>query len=201
MVYNYTSVQIVETLERFLRAPDSPALMHHQILHKAIRFVQPQHDESTSSILQKCPLLPMTLLVEIFEEVHDLEVPNDFESLCLHAIYVAINAIQTSNDSNAPATCIVCGGIHRFDSCKVLKNTDFLCGDYIHYCQQLRRNIASRAASFPGTSGDFPLPHASGDVTLPRAPDHTLEATPIDLPLEQHSSDDESVTDFQNACC
>ena len=130
--------------------------------------------------------------MEIFEGVHDLEVPNDLESLRLHAIYVAaINAVQASNDRNAPAICIVCGGIHRFDNCDVLKNTDFLRGHYIRYCQQLRRDTASRAAAFPNTSGDVPLT---------RAPVHTLEAAPVDLPLENlHGSDGESVMDFQNA--
>ena len=130
--------------------------------------------------------------MEILEGVHDLEVPNDLESLRLHAIYVAaINAVQASNDHNAPAICIVCGGIHRFDSCDVLKNTDFLRGHYIRYCQQLRRDTASRAAAFPNTSGDVPLT---------RAPVHTLETAPVDLPLENlHVSDGESVTDFQNA--
>ena len=131
---------------------------------------------------------PDDSLMEIVKEVYDLEVPNDSESLRLHAIYVAtINAVQASNDHNATTSCIVCGGTHRFDSCDVLKNTDFLRGHYIRYCQQLRRDTASRAASFPGTTGDVPLP---------RAPVHTLEATSADLPLEQHSSDDESVTDM-----
>ena len=74
---------------------------------------------------------------------------------------------------------------------KTLKKTDFLHGHYIRYCQQLRRDTASRAAAFPNTSGD---------VLVTRAPVHTLEAAPVDLPLENlHGSDGESVTDFQNA--
>ena len=64
-------------------------------------------------------------------ELHTLNVPEDLGSLLVHSLYArALFAIQASTNRDAPATCIVCCGTHRFDGCDVLTNTEFLHSHY-----------------------------------------------------------------------
>jgi hypothetical protein len=45
------------------------------------------------------------------------------------------------------------GPPHRFDECKILANTEFLRGHYIRFCQQMKREAASRASAFNNNGG------------------------------------------------
>ena len=81
----------------------------------------------------------------------------------------------------------VCGGTHRFDGCEILKNTEFLRGHYIRYCQQARRDTASRATSFPGTNGEIPTQHAR------------VNAIGLVYPAPSDHDDYDDGRDFQNA--
>ena len=133
LAYKYTSEQILETLETFLRAADSPATVstYQNVARLAL--------STSRTVLPPAHTIDANAFSDTVQELLTLDVPDDPESTRVHSLYArALYAIQASTNHNAPANCIVCGGIHRFDGCDVLKNTEFLRGHYIQYCQQVR---------------------------------------------------------------
>ena len=202
--YKYTSAQIVETLESFLSAADSPALAPpapsgpvrastrtspRRVNQLAVSSAD---DDSTPALAESGSAGSDDSLSDLMEELHTMDIPDDLESFRVHALYArSIYALQAS-PNQAPTTCIVCGGTHRFDGCPVLQNTEFLHGHYIWYCQQARRDASTRAAAFPGTSGEVPPP-------VPRARVNALAVTDAtaSLPSSEGSDSEDDTRDFQ----
>jgi hypothetical protein len=170
LAYKYHGSQLVETLEKFLMAPDSPVLQERAESRNRKPF-----RATTPSRPFRRALAPVNALAYISSaDCSDddssangsaTDVDNDdddLEQLGLNAI----NAPATGNDAvtyhryaaavhqitqdpssaNAP-DCIACGGKHRFDKCSVLNNTDFLRGHYVRLCQLIKRDSAAKSAA------------------------------------------------------
>lgn len=207
--HKYTSEQIVETLETFLQAPDSPLIAAQRAeAQQAARASttgrapdtrQPSNRSSTNRRPSRrgvnalgvqdedVPDLAATStddsLDQFASELLTMEVPDDPEARKVHTLYAA--SLYRIDASKPNQKCIVCGGQHVFDGCEILKNTDFLRGHYIRYCQQIRRDAASRAQAFPGTAG-----------AIPGAP---INAIGGDFHPESPDSDTDDEQDFQTA--
>ena len=161
----YTSDQILETLEIFLSAADSPAVVstYQRVAQPTLSTPRTEaHPPRTvahpARPARRVNAIAADAFSDTVQELLTLDVPDDPESTRVHSLYArALYAIQASTNHNAPANCIVCGGTHRFDGCDVLKNTEFLRSHYIRYCQQIRRDATIRAAAFHGTNGEIPV--------------------------------------------
>jgi hypothetical protein len=53
-------------------------------------------------------------------------------------------AIHASQNRDAPQECLICGGIHTFDDCPILKDHEFLKNHYIRACQMLKQDARHR---------------------------------------------------------
>ena len=185
--YKYTSGQILETLTSFLTMADSPAMetsspsrpppssssstTNRGYQRPSSRRVQALTVEDASSDA----VVRDETLDEIIQDLHTLEIPDDFESFRVHTLYTrALYAMQAAPSRDPTSPCIVCAGTHRFNSCPILKNTEFLRGHYIRFCQQARRDATLRASAFPGTNGEIPTPRArvNAILALPAATDY-----------------------------
>jgi len=191
LAYKYRGTQIVETIEKFLQAPDSP--MHSAVSKNSKPFHNKPFNNKpkTNKPFRKPPQATMVNQLDI-EGAKDtpidddpaptldtLEIPADDQDRELYHIYCASVLKIGANPADATASkCIVCGDTHRFDKCPILQNTAFLKQHYIRFCQQLRREAAARNKTFPGND-------------QPPAP-KTATVNFIDT---QDSDDDES--DFQ----
>ena len=191
LAYKYTAAQVVETLNTFLNEPDSPANDERRTaLSTTYRQPPPGNNASSTTRRQpsmrnrrqgdrRVPINPILVdgddtpdlsltdsddsYQSLYSELRDMDVPDAPDARFTHAAFTAmINRVQSQPlDANAPMQCIVCGQNHRFDSCEVLKDTDFLKSHYIRFCQQLRREASARAASFRGPAGNLPAPSTS----------------------------------------
>jgi hypothetical protein len=75
-----------------------------------------------------------------------------------HQYCATVHRIHTNPGQATSSSCIVCGDTHRFDAaCPILKNTEFLCLHYIHYCQHLKRDASAHATTFKTPSPDRPV--------------------------------------------
>jgi hypothetical protein len=83
---------------------------------------------------------------ELHNELGDMDIPADVESLRVHALCAAAIRRVGAENVNSPQQCIVCNGHHRFDQCEVLNNTNFLRSHCIRFCQQVRRDAAARSS-------------------------------------------------------
>ena len=68
-----------------------------------------------------------------------------------HAYTACIYRIKAQPTAASQKPCILCGGTHKFDECKILQNTESLRGHYIRFCQQIHREASARTSTFPGT--------------------------------------------------
>ena len=120
------------------------------------RVVQNNQEPETAVVTEDSPD-DDTTIEDLKLELYDMDIPDTREALRIHSLYSAsIHKVDTSSNVANEQTCIVCNGKHRFDNCEVLKNTDFLKGHYIRYCQSLRREASSRASAFDGSAGTLP---------------------------------------------
>jgi len=187
LLHKYTADQIVETLSTWLRSPSSPEIAAARAPPARAprgRSVNPvdtftNMDDSWDNVLAELP---------------NIQVPDDHYSRQLHALYVgAISTSPSTQDNQHPSNCIVCNGPHRFDTCPVLADAEFLRGHYIRYCQHLRRDAASRSAAFSGTAGSVPGV-APSRVTRPVS---LLDIYDAAAPLADVPVDDPDALDFQ----
>ena len=118
-----------------------------------------------------------------------MAIPDDPQAQEIAALYHAsIYKIKTTPNPVNPLQCIVCNGMHRFDKCEVLQNTDFLRGHYIRFCQQLRREMQSRASTF----GDALVPPTSTSINFVDGADAIAEEA-----HHSESDDEDNRPDFQ----
>jgi hypothetical protein len=91
------------------------------------------------------------------QELQEIDPGTELDARKVHSLYTAsIYKIAAEGLQSGNQTCIVCNGQHRFDGCDVLKNTKFLQGHYIRYCQQLRREASARDAALNGNAASTP---------------------------------------------
>ena len=91
------------------------------------------------------------------QELREINPGTEPDAHRIHSLYTAsIYKIAAEGHHSGNQTCIVCDGQHRFDGCEVLKNTKFLQGHYIRYCQQLRKEANARAAALRGDAAPNP---------------------------------------------
>jgi hypothetical protein len=222
----YRGSQLIETIQKKLLAPDSPAL--------AARAPVPAPANSSTArppFARRPPFVPRAapiqqLIVASPDDyaVHDSAAdpspePPDFDPTTYdeqpsfgpspalaslfsiqapdtpsdRAIYhrycALVHRIHADPESDRLA-CLVCGATHRFDSCPVLANVDFLKSHYIRYCQQLRRDSAARASTFPSTPNIPPAPQPPST----RRPVNLIGTSSPD-PFSGHSNDGDSDSD------
>ena len=213
LAHKYKGNQVIETLETFLQAPDSPTMLPPPTTPRPPSAQQRTSSaQRTSSIPRppaRSPRRVQAIAVDDNEDVPNLASVTSDESLesleqellqmemsdepevrKIQALYTtSIFKIKTGAIDPSNQTCIVCDGQHRFDGCDVLKNTDFLRGHYIRYCQQLRRDAASRAATFPGSVG--PIPGGQ------QRPVNFVDAHLVDNTHDDTDTDGEDPQDFQ----
>ena len=99
-----------------------------------------------------------------------------------------MNEVQARPQSASSQPCIVCNGNHRFDTCDVLNNTQFIRQHYIRFCQQLRREAAARSDAFQGQAAETPMM---------RRPVNFLDQFEIEDENESEESDFDPSADFQ----
>jgi len=111
-----------------------------------------------------------------------------------HRYCASVYRIHADPDADRLA-CLVCGATHRFDSCPVLANVDFLKSHYIRYCQQLRRDSAARSTAFPSA------PSVPAAAPPSRRAVNPIYAAADAAPLSSHppydSDSDSDDQDFQ----
>ena len=183
--YKYTGAQIVETLNKFLSAADSPLVLERQRERTrpatgppAFRAPAPGRAPTRSRPPQRrsTPVNNITTtdddadppdlsitdsedsLDHVYSDIRAMDnVDDPTDRFTLNAFSAMINRVQTQAvDPSTSLSCIVCGENHRFDKCDVLNNHEFLKSHYIRYCQQIRRDASARAASFSGSAGAIP---------------------------------------------
>ena len=204
LAYKYTSEQIIETLEIFLGAADSPAIvsMYQDAARPALSTPRPAASPARTAAppvrnARRVNAIDADLFSDTVQELLTLDVPDDPESTRVHSLYArALYAIQASTNHNAPTNCIVCGGTHRFDGCDVLKNTEFLRSHYIRYCQQVRRDAAIRAAAFNGTNGEVLVPQSRVNAIQI---DELVDGPLVDGPLHTPDAEPGTASDFCDA--
>jgi hypothetical protein len=213
LAHKYRGNQVIETLETFLQAPDSPTMLAPPTTPRPPSTQQRTSSAQRTSAIPRPPARSprrvQAIAVDDNEDVPDLASVTSDESLesleqellqmemsdepevrKIQALYTtSIFKIKTGAIDPSNQTCIVCDGQHRFDGCDVLKNTDFLRGHYIRYCQQLRRDAASRAATFPGSVGTIP--------GRQQQPVNFVDAHLVDNTHEDEDTDGEDPQDFQ----
>jgi hypothetical protein len=114
--------------------------------------------------------------------LYSITAPTAHSDLDLYYRYCAsVHRLHADPAQINNSTCLVCGATHRFDSCPVLANTEFLRSHYIRYCQWLRRDATARSSVFP-----------SNTPTATPRPVHHLLAAP-----SPPDSDYKSDEDFQ----
>jgi len=231
-----TSSQLVETLETFLREPDSPLLQEASLLRTvnparppmrpspvrpplnraagarspSSNRSSPVHSSNRSSpVPRPTPVRQLTAELsdvtsdqsddipelsttdsadsppELQTELCEMEIPDDQEACRIHALHTASICKLAAEGMNNPKPCIVCNGNHRFDQCEVLNNTNFLRSHCIRFCQQLRREAASRASAFEGDAGSMPT----------AAPVNFMECN---LQSRSEDTEDDQDQDFQS---
>ena len=188
MRHKYRGSQIVETLEKFLLAPDSPAL--RDTSNKSKHVSSTQDKKVGSKFIRKFAKAKINLLEcvsesddddpdddhgndeeeeivtldndELIAELNAIKVPKSNQAREVFHIYCAsVHRINAQPAMASDPECIVCGGKHRFDKCKILANQDFLCGHYVRYCSQLKKDklakekIKANAANTPKASVNF----------------------------------------------
>ena len=178
--HRYEGPQLVETLQRFLQAPDSPALSTRPFARTpALLPARPPSRRFTTSrppavapsaIVPSIPVNHLNLTSEpdsppgtaplattgsedtmdsLDHMLDEIEVPNNPADMASYYAYRAcIYNIQHAPTLAIQQQCIVCNNAHTFDQCPVLSNNNFLRQHYIRYCQLLRRDATSRAATF-----------------------------------------------------
>lgn len=208
LAHKYRGSQLVETLDKFLLAPDSPALRNHvspgtsrkHVYHPEPPRRIPIHnigytnrydalalsdhdttdtDDDTSANTPPNP-----------NQLDSIPVPdNDHDREIYHIYCASICRINSEPNTARSPTCIVCGENHRFEQCDILKNTQFLKEHYITYCQQLRRHASSRARNFP-TKDPIPATHPPARHTAPiHFIDHLQHSTINDTASTASESD------------
>lgn len=164
--HKYTGAQIVDTLQKFLQAPDSP-LRHTQLTTTRTRFSNyaPRNYNQQKPIVAPIQQLQQldycqeinpddeTPPQNIIDTVYDLFIPTDRDSRKLFTKYeAAIQRIEKQPHLASNQPCLACDGTnHRFAECPVLLNTPFLQGHYIRYKQHKKREEAAIAKHFTST--------------------------------------------------
>ena len=157
----------------------------------SLNLLQADSHTSTSGVPDLSTITSDDSAESLESELYTMDVPQTLDARKVHSLYcAAIHQVSVAppDQDDAVPVCIVCGSRHRFDQCRVLQNTSFLRGHYIRYCQQLRREAASRASSFQGDDGALPSANVSFVDSIP--------AEDIDQPPGDDDEDAEE-EDFQ----
>ncbi|GAX10430.1 hypothetical protein FisN_21Lu161 [Fistulifera solaris] len=211
--------QLLETLQRYLQAPHSPALQRFRPASPALPRSRPSSPAAAlgtptrSAFRTRFPnhnatgtsgSPPVTTSIApvqqdlLNDHASDLNASDEYHKLFADLFAVALpddpaqrqlfleyqaSVHKISQDPNVARQqpCVVCSGQHRFDSCPVLNDSEFLKKHYIIFKQFLNRVARSEAQSFPPSSSE---------------PVHALTVAPPDDFLSADNTIDEPL-DFQ----
>lgn len=176
MAHKFKGPQLLETLQKHLKAPDSPALiatsktlsynskgnnLSNSAGHTS-KFVPYQNKNRRHPPINNISVVTPTehSLNDLVEQAYCIDLPNNPEDRKLFHVYtVAINRLQKKPVLAFSGVCICCHGNHRFDDCPILNDTEFLQEHYKRYCMQLDRELKAK---------DMRL--ATSDTTTERRP-------------------------------
>ena len=212
--YKYRGTQLIETLDKFLMAPDSPLLQELTLSRGTKKDPRNFKKEAPPTKFNRPFRRPFAAVNSLSahavgnshsdsseedegsdddEDVtpgsglNSIKVPGDDEAAEVFHVYAAaVHRINREPSAAANPDCIVCGEKHRFDKCPILGNTDFLRAHYVRYCQMIKRDSAARAGTV--TTGRFIKQPAKAKM-----PVNFVE----DLHEDDAETDYDTDTDFQ----
>lgn len=116
--------------------------------------------DSPDELEDDLPDEPEEIEVNVVDALDRIQIPKGPESKKLFGKYKkVVQKIEADKRLAYKRPCVVCGGSHLFDDCKVLKKYDFLKDHYIRYCIALRQEATARNKAFEGKEGaNLPLP-------------------------------------------
>jgi hypothetical protein len=175
----YVGPQLLETIMRHLMAPDSPLHMLPKVAPPPHVFVKKPFPRTHSrpvnyltpdpaTIEPSEPALsspsndnivdPATTSPHLASLFSIQAPPTSSDQATYHSYCASVYRLHADPAQAQANLCLVCGASHRFDSCPVLQNTEFLRSHYIRYCQHLKRDAAARSASFPSGQPSATVP-------------------------------------------
>ena len=169
----YLGPQLLNTLEQHLLMAHSPTQLQRvtpptisqppplrqRPPFQRTRFAQDRHPSAAP--IQPVAIVPEDdslssdpTLHDLIDEYFCLPIPNsDLDRRTYTQYGASINRIGEDPSLAHSSPCTVCGGLHRFDNCKVLQSADFLRQHYIRWMKYINREIAARRRAFPGPEG------------------------------------------------
>ena len=146
LAHKFTANHLVETLQAYLKEPDSPLFKEWQ--DKQYKKLQSLDSTRSSPVFR--PINPIDTLPSTdssnssfestvdryYEEACNLQPSTDDEAR-LQDLYAA--SILTVK-ANPIRNCLICGEPHTFDDCPVLNDTAFIRNHFIRFCQFLKRD-------------------------------------------------------------
>ena len=146
LAHKFTATHLVETLNAYLKEPDSPLFKDWQKeQYKKIQTMhsqrpspdfRPIHPVDTASPSDSSESSSASALNTFYDEAMQLEASTDDERQLQHLYAVSLFAVKT----NPARNCLICGEQHTFDNCPVLNNAAFLRNHFIRFCQFLKRD-------------------------------------------------------------
>ena len=174
--------RIVETIERWLARPGSPALIKPRTPVTAPTqsvMIQSVAVDDHSGETENFHDAVEEVQEDVWEESLDDIVTESEEEEGTRIHYIAaVRALKTQPQAAFTGTCLVCRGAHNFDACPVLQNTEFLKKHYINTCKNLRKHNADRQVAFQGQAGQLPINRVGTSTSGTRAPTRTRRFVP-----------------------
>ena len=185
--YKYRGSQLVETLEKFLMAPDSPAVIERSNRRKDVRGTTTSNARPFRRALAPVNALSYvseddppsdadsskddgSILNDTDDELELLELnsisapKSGADAVVFHQYAAAVHQISQDPKVAYSPDCIVCRGKHRFENCPTLNNIDFLRSHYVRLCQMLRRDETAKA----GGKGSHQSARTATTTTAPK---------------------------------
>lgn len=139
--HKYTGQQLVETLDKFLMAPDSPIFQENQtkrtdavnklvkqFKRSLVNQVETEDVNDSENLDSKESSYSSNDKDNAIETaLYAIKVPITCNSKKIYKIYCeSVHQIAAQPNIADNPSCIVCDQTHRFDKCPVLQNQDFL---------------------------------------------------------------------------
>ena len=219
--HKYRGDQLLETIQKHLTAPDSPATgpvlrprtprpPYMQSASRAsprptpvnpVTWMHPDQSPSNkfAPVLPDSPSTsppsssPPAESTDLIAALDDITPPHEHREL-FHVYSAQVFQTQREPNRAFSSPCLVCSGSHRFTDCPILNDTEFLRQHYIRWCQQLKQDQRARQRHRPDDTPSTSRVHfiESNDSSLPLAESSDTDYGPDD----QQSVDSSSSADF-----
>lgn len=186
--HKFRGSQLLETLTKYLNAPDSP-LKTAKAAPVTPKASRPSHVPAPKVVAAR------VAQISVDDPASDLGSPVPGNEVPHYQYLAGLHALRAKPTAAATSPCIVCGGDHRFAECDVLKNNAFLRDHYIRYCQQLRREASARRVAFNQSSS---VPSTEGVAAIESIPAAEPEEQPVSF-VSSQSMDMDDDDDYDEA--